>query len=92
MQRAMFAMTMQRCGNRIISGWQFEAAKRAVRDLELDPIAQIAWQKAYLSQQAEKKQREWELQAFARRGRIQEREERLNERLLEGCAGYKQRR
>jgi hypothetical protein len=43
MQRALFAMTMPSRGARLISGWQIDAAKRAVRDLELDPIAEEAW-------------------------------------------------
>jgi hypothetical protein len=43
MQRALFAMTLKGTGERITAGWQFEAAKRAVRDLELDPVAEEAW-------------------------------------------------
>lgn len=37
MQRAMIAMTMPLNGGRIISGWQFDVAKRAVKDLALTP-------------------------------------------------------
>lgn len=40
MQRALFAMTLSSSGRPIAAGWQFEAAKRAVRDLELDPEAE----------------------------------------------------
>lgn len=40
MQRALFAMTLSASGRPIAAGWQFEAAKRAVRDLELDPEAE----------------------------------------------------
>jgi hypothetical protein len=43
MQRALLAMSMPKSGNRIVSSWQFEAARRAVRDLELDPEAEAAW-------------------------------------------------
>lgn len=50
MQRALLAMTMQANGNRIVSGWQFEAAKRAVRDIELDPVAEEAWRAANLAE------------------------------------------
>lgn len=40
MQRALFAMTLSVSGRPIATGWQFEAAKRAIRDLELDPEAE----------------------------------------------------
>jgi hypothetical protein len=40
MQRALFAMTFTNKGERLIAGWQFEVAKRAIRDLELDPEAE----------------------------------------------------
>jgi hypothetical protein len=43
MQKALLAMSMKRDGQRIVSAWQFDAAKRAVRDLELDPVAEAAW-------------------------------------------------
>jgi hypothetical protein len=43
MQRALFAMTLKCSGERVTTGWQFEAAKRAVRDLELDPEAERLW-------------------------------------------------
>jgi hypothetical protein len=43
MQRALFAMTLKGTGERITAGWQFEAAKRAVRDLELDPELEAVW-------------------------------------------------
>lgn len=40
MQRSLFAMTLSASGRPTAAGWQFEAAKRAVRDLELDPEAE----------------------------------------------------
>lgn len=43
MQRAFFAMTLPTSGRPIVSSWRFEAAKRAVRDLELDPVAEELW-------------------------------------------------
>jgi hypothetical protein len=54
MQRALFAMTLKTRGERIVSGWQFEAAKRAVRDLELDPEAERIWQEKFKVQQESK--------------------------------------
>lgn len=54
MQRALFAMTMNASGERIISGWQFEAAKRSVRDLELDPVVEAAWRERYCASLAAK--------------------------------------
>lgn len=47
MQRAMWAMTLASSGKRITTGWQFEAAKRAIRDLELDPVIEAAWKARY---------------------------------------------
>lgn len=43
MQRALLAMSLNRNGRRLVSGWQVEIAKRAVRDLELDPEAERLW-------------------------------------------------
>jgi hypothetical protein len=43
MQRALFAMTLKVSGERITTRWQFEVAKRAVRDLELDPEWERQW-------------------------------------------------
>lgn len=40
MQRALFAMTLSASGRPVATGWQFEAAKRAIRDLEIDPEAE----------------------------------------------------
>lgn len=57
MQRALFAMTMPLSGNRIISGWQFELAKRAVRDLELDPALEAKWLESYRAEQEAKRLR-----------------------------------
>lgn len=52
MQRALWAMTLQR-GQRIVSGWQFDAAKRVIRDLELDPEAERLWYERYATKRAE---------------------------------------
>lgn len=43
MQRALLAMSLNRSGQRLVSGWQIEAAKRAVKDLEFDPEADRLW-------------------------------------------------
>ncbi len=52
MQRALHAMTMKQNGDRIASGWQFETAKRALRDLKDDAEAQIEWRKKYIAAKA----------------------------------------
>lgn len=46
MQRAMLAMTLQ-IGGREIFGWQFSVARRAVRDLAVDPAIESAWRRNY---------------------------------------------
>jgi hypothetical protein len=51
MQRALLAMSMDRDGQRIVSAWQFDAAKRAVRDLELDPVAEELWRERFRQRQ-----------------------------------------
>jgi hypothetical protein len=56
MQRALFAMTLKVSGERVTSGWQFEIAKRAVRDLEIDPAIEAAWYERYEAEKAAKKQ------------------------------------
>lgn len=53
MQRALWAMTLDRQGQRLVSGWQFESAKRAVRDLELDPEADRLWYERWTASRAE---------------------------------------
>lgn len=56
MQRALLAMTLKGSGERVTAGWQFEAAKRAVRDLELDPAIEAAWLEKYEAAKAAKKE------------------------------------
>lgn len=47
MQLALFAMTMKCSKNRTPHGWQLEVALRAIRDLEVDPIAEAAWRERF---------------------------------------------
>jgi hypothetical protein len=42
MQRALFAMTLKASGERLVSGWQFEIAKRAVKDMHLSVALLLA--------------------------------------------------
>lgn len=42
MKKALGAMGMENSAGRRIAGWQFDLAKRTIRDLELDDDAQIA--------------------------------------------------
>lgn len=81
MQRALFAMTLPTNGRPIVSSWQFEAAKRAVRDLELDPVADQLWRDRHRQKQL---QRAEQSQAkFERRRTDRQVEARLEaERLL----------
>lgn len=53
MQRALWAMTLDRKGQRIVTGWQFDAAKRVIRDLELDPETERQWYERWAMQRAE---------------------------------------
>lgn len=71
MQRALFAMTMKVSGGRLVSSWQFEAAKRSVRDLELDPEAEREWYERWEASRVERIARFKAHQARAkkRRGR-----------------------
>jgi hypothetical protein len=43
MQRALWAMALKAGGGRTVGSWQFDAARRATRDLELDPDAERLW-------------------------------------------------
>src|SRR6185312_1295898 len=52
MQRALLAMSLDRVGQRLVSGWQIELAKRTVRDLELDPVADQIWYDRWRSARA----------------------------------------
>lgn len=54
MQRALFAMSLQKDGRRIVAGWQFDLAKRAIRDLELDPALEARWLEEYHAAKAER--------------------------------------
>jgi len=53
MQRALWAMTLNQQGQRLVSGWQFEAAKRVIRDLELDPDLEREWYERWAVSRAE---------------------------------------
>lgn len=77
MQRALFAMTMPLSGNRITSGWQFETAKRAIRDLELDPVADAIWRERFLASQSQKR-------ANRRTDRLESLKMRPHERFING--------
>lgn len=57
MRRALFAMTLPAKGARIIAGWQFEVAKRAVKDLVIANSQRIAAEQAA----AEAKKEEYQL-------------------------------
>jgi hypothetical protein len=59
MQYALWAMTIPKQGKRITSGWQFDAAKRAIRDLELDPVAEAAWRKSNLERALMEQAESW---------------------------------
>lgn len=65
MQRAMNAMTMPISGQRIVAGWQFEAAKRAIKDLQDDPEVHEAFMARYLAaKQARKASEEDRIRLF----------------------------
>lgn len=64
MQYAMNAMTMPLHGQRVIAGWQFEAVKRAIKDLQDDPEVEIEWRRNYLA--AKQRQAELDEQAALR--------------------------
>lgn len=55
MQKALWAMTLKASGERLTTAWQFEAAKRAVRDIELNPAVDAAWQARWKKKQETKK-------------------------------------
>lgn len=61
MQRALFAMTLQSNGTRIVAAWQFEVAKRAVKDLNISTRLMRAAEKA----EAEAKKRQMEQHSAA---------------------------
>lgn len=54
MQKALSAMTMPVGDERIVSGWRFEVAKRAIRDLQDSPDTQVVWRRNYLLSKQEK--------------------------------------
>jgi hypothetical protein len=60
MQRALWAMTLKASGERTTKSWQFEAAKRAVRDMELEDD-----DAAYLARWQEKRLKEMEAASAA---------------------------
>lgn len=51
MHHALNAMTMPISGQRIVAGWQFEATKRALRDLQDDPEVHEAFMARYRAAQ-----------------------------------------
>lgn len=60
MQKALWAMTLKASGERVTTAWQFETAKRAIRDLELE-----ADDAAYLERWRAKRLREAEVASSA---------------------------
>jgi hypothetical protein len=82
MQRALLAMTLKTNGQRITAGWQFDAAKRAVRDLELDPELEQAWYERWSASRADyipgwRKPRDRKSKRPGRRQRLAQRAERV---------------
>lgn len=68
MQFAMNAMTMPISGNRIIAGWQFDAVKRALKDLQDDPEIHEAFMVRYYRA---KQEREGAIIALSIQARIE---------------------
>lgn len=56
MQRALWAMTLSASGVRSTVGWQFEAAKRAIRDIELNEAVDEGWLERHRQKQQVKKE------------------------------------
>lgn len=89
MQRAMLAMTMQVSESRQIFCWQFDVARRAVRDLAIDPVIDAAWRKNYARQALMKQDVLRKREATWVRARIKIRED--NRRLVHELVANKPR-
>lgn len=81
MQRALFAMTLSASGRPIAAGWQFEAAKRAVRDLELDPEAEQQFYKRWRTVRRTREERRAAMGVLRRRERQATAQARVGELL-----------
>jgi len=90
MQRALFAMTLKHSGERVTTGWQFETAKRAIRDLELDPVAEARWRKNFRQRQAVERIEKNKRRMARVMQRKQEREN--NRQIVESSAALKSAR
>ena len=76
MQRALWAMTLKASGERLTAGWQIDAAKRAVRDMELnDAVDEAARERWSQKRQAEIDLCEAACRELGRKSRIKDLEE-----------------